>query len=167
MVRGVLGVAIGILSIMWPRVTLAVLIVLFGAYTFLDGVVNLALGVTRDQRHRRSWIHVVLGTVGVAAGIIAFFAPRLTLFVLVMSIAAWAIVHGVLELLAAVRLRRVITGEWLLGLSGALSVIFGLVVFVFPGLGALAVAWLFGIYALTAGILLIILGVKVRHPLTA
>jgi uncharacterized membrane protein HdeD (DUF308 family) len=164
-IRGVLSVMLGIVAIFWPGITLTVFVLLFGAFVFADGVVSLIRGFTSNRIHGRSWVHALLGLLGIAVGVLTFMQPGLTLLVLVMYIAAWAIVRGVLELVAAVRLRRVITGEWLLALSGVLSLVFGFLVFAFPGAGALTIAWLFGIYAIAAGIVLMMLGFRLRRPL--
>lgn len=164
-VRGVLSLVLGVAAILWPGITLAVLVVLFAAWAFLDGVVNLTVAFTRHSDSGRSWVHALLGLVGVAAGVIALFVPAVTLFVLVLYIAAWAMIRGALELVAAFRLRRVIAGEWLLALSGTLSLLFGIALFAFPGIGALAIAWLLGAYAIAAGVTLVALGIRLRRPL--
>jgi uncharacterized membrane protein HdeD (DUF308 family) len=166
-VRGVLGVVVGVLAFFWPGITLAALVILFGVYAFLDGIVNLTLGFSRAHGEGRSWGRVLLGCAGIAAGLLTVLVPRLTLFVLIMYIAAWAIIRGAVELAAAIRLRHVITGEWLLALSGMLSILFGLLVFIFPGAGALTIAWMFAIYAFAVGILLIALGFRLRGAVAA
>jgi uncharacterized membrane protein HdeD (DUF308 family) len=167
-VRGIVGVLFGFLAFVWPGVTLAALVVIFGAYAVVDGVVNLWLGLTRTPSSpERSWVQVVLGLIGIGAGVVTFIMPGWTLFVLVMFIAAWAIVRGALELVAAVRLRRVISGEWLLALAGVLSILFGVAVFVFPAAGALSIAWLLGAYAFAAGVVLIALGIRLKRPTAA
>ena len=94
-----------------------------------------------------------------------FFWPGITTIALLMVIAAWAIVTGVFAIAAAIRLRKQIQGEWLLGLSGALSVLFGLALIAFPLAGALTIAWLLGAYALALGVVLIVLGIRLRKPL--
>jgi uncharacterized membrane protein HdeD (DUF308 family) len=166
-IRGVLSLVIGILAFLWPGVTLLLLVALFAAYALLDGIVTLALGSTRTPTHDRSWAQMLLGIISIGAAVVAVTMPRLTLFWLIMFIAAWAIVRGVLDLVAAVRLRREIEGEWLLALSGVLSIIFGIVVFAFPSAGALTIAWLMGIYAAAWGIVLIGLGIRLRRPIVA
>ena len=95
---------------------------------------------------------------------LTFWRPGLTIVALVSFIAAWAILRGALDLVAAVRLRRVITGEWLLALSGLLSILFGLALIAFPLAGALSIAWLLGAYALALGVVLIMLGIRLRKP---
>ena len=166
-IRGIVSLLFGILAIAWPGVTAAALVIIFGVYALLDGIVNLVMGLTREPDGGRSWTQVLLGMVGIGAGVITFLMPSLTLFALIMFIAAWAVIRGVLELVAAVRLRRIISGEWLLGTAGVLSVLFGLVVIAFPAIGVLSIALLLGAYAAAAGLVLIALGIRLRKPLAA
>jgi uncharacterized membrane protein HdeD (DUF308 family) len=165
--RGVLSLLFGIVALVWPGITLAALTVLFGVYAFLDGAVHLVLWFSPGRAHTRSWTQLALGLLGIAAGVVTVLWPGLTLLVLVMYIAAWAVLRGVFDLVAAVRLRKVITGEWLLVLSGLLSLFFGFLVFTFPAAGALTIAWLLGAYAVAAGIVLIALGIRIRRPAVA
>jgi len=167
LIRGMVGVAIGILAFAWPGITIAVLIGIFGIYALLDGVMNVMLGLSHSSPQGRSWAHVVQGIFGIAAGVLTFIWPGITALVLVIFIASWAIVTGVFEIIAAVRLRKVITGEWLLALSGLLSVAFGVLALAFPAAGALTIAFIFGAYAAAAGIVLIALGVRLRTVATA
>ena len=104
---------------------------------------------------------------GIGAGVLAFLWPGVTALVLVFFIAAWAVMTGVFEIVAAIRLRKVIKGEWLLALSGALSVAFGLFVFAFPGAGAVGIAFVLGTYAVAAGLILVMLGLRIRSRLLA
>jgi uncharacterized membrane protein HdeD (DUF308 family) len=167
-VRGVVGVAIGIMAFAWPGITIAVLVAIFGIYAVVDGITNLFLGFTRTRTHGRSWAHALQGIVGIAAGVLAFLWPGITALALVTFIGAWALVTGVFEIVAAIRLRKMITGEWLLALSGIMSVVFGILVFLFPGAGAVGIAWVLGAYAAAAGIVLIALGARLRtHVLAA
>jgi uncharacterized membrane protein HdeD (DUF308 family) len=161
-VRGVVGLVIGLIAFASPGVTIAALVVIFGFYAFIDGVTNLILGLTRTRTHGRSWAMAVQGIVGIAAGVLTFLWPGVTALALVIFIGAWAIVTGVFELVAAIRLRKVIRGEWLLALSGIMSMIFGVLVFAFPGAGAVGIAWILGAYSAAAGIILIMLGVRLR-----
>lgn len=161
-VRGIVGVFIGLLAVVWPGITLAVLVGIFAMYAMLDGVTNLVLGLTRTPTHGRSWAQAVQGVVGIAAGVLTFIWPVVTAFALVLFIGAWAVVTGIFEIAAAIRLRRIITGEWLLALSGVMSVLFGVLVLLFPGAGAVGIAWVLGVYAAAAGFVLITLGVRLR-----
>jgi uncharacterized membrane protein HdeD (DUF308 family) len=160
-VRGLVGIVIGVLALLSPGSTIAVLVGIFAIYAFVDGVTNLFLGVSR-RGHDRSWAHLFQGLVGIAAAVLTFMWPGVTLLALVFLIAAWAVTTGIFEIVAAIRLRRVISGEWLLVLSGVLSILFGLVVFAFPGVGALGIAWTLAVYAIASGVVLVVLGVRLR-----
>jgi uncharacterized membrane protein HdeD (DUF308 family) len=161
-IRGIIGVAVGVLAVLWPGITIAALVIIFGAYALVDGISNVVLGASKRGPQGRSWAHVFQGIVGIAAGLLTFLWPAVTAIVLVIFIGAWAIVTGILEIVAAIRLRRVITGEWMLALSGVLSLAFGILVFLFPGAGAIGIAWVFGSYAAAAGIVLLALGIRLR-----
>jgi len=161
-VRGILGILIGMLAVFWPGLTIAVLVGMFALYALIDGLTNLILGLTRSPRQERSWPMAIQGLVGIAAAILTFIWPVVTALALVMFIAAWAVVTGILEIAAAIRLRRVITGEWLLMLSGILSIVFGVLVLAFPLAGAVSIAWMLGAYAFASGVVLVTLGVRLR-----
>ena len=162
-VRGAISITLGVLAMAWPGITIAALVGIFALYAILDGTANLVLGLSRSQG--RSWAQVFQGVVGVAAGVLTIIWPDVTALGLVLFIGAWAILTGALELVAALRLRKVIKGEWLLALSGMLSLIFGVFVFAFPGPGAISIAWLLGIYAVAAGLVLVTLGLRLRTNL--
>jgi uncharacterized membrane protein HdeD (DUF308 family) len=162
LIRGIIGVAIGIVAFAWPAITIAALVIIFGLYALIDGVTNLMLGLTRRAAHGRSWVHALQGIVGIAAGVLTFIWPGVTALVLVLFIASWAIVTGVIEVVAAIKLRKEITGEWLLALSGLLSIAFGVLVLAFPLAGAVGISWVLGAYAMIGGFVLIMLGVKLR-----
>jgi len=162
--RGVAAIIFGLLTFVMPGITLAALVLLFGAYAIVDGVFNL-VAVARGQAGERDeprWLLVLEGIVSIAAGLVAFLWPGLTALALVYLIGAWAIVKGVLEVVAAVRLRRQIENEWWLGLSGALSIVFGALVMIAPGAGALALAFWIGAYAIVFGALLVGLALRLR-----
>src|SRR5437660_9657819 len=148
--RGILAILLGLAAIVVPGVTLAVLITLFGAYAVVDGVLAIIAGVRAAERHERWWSPVLKGLAGIAAGVLAFVWPALTALALLYLIVGWAIVTGVLEIVAAVHLHRA-HGEWLLVLNGVLSVLFGLFVIVWPGAGVLTRVWLIGGYAMVFG----------------
>jgi uncharacterized membrane protein HdeD (DUF308 family) len=162
--RGIAGVIFGILTLLMPGMALLTLVFLFGGYAIVEGVLNVVAALRRTEpRERPAWVLLLWGSVSVLAGLIAFFMPGLTALSLLTVIAAWSIVTGVLEIVAAVRLRRQIEREWLLALSGGLSVAFGVLLVVFPGAGALTVLLWIGAYAIVFGALLIALGVKLRN----
>jgi uncharacterized membrane protein HdeD (DUF308 family) len=161
--RGGAAIVFGILTLVWPLASLYALVVLFGAYALVDGAFNLAFAVRGRRRGVRPWGSLVAqGLLGVVAGVLTLAWPGISALVLLMIIATWAVVTGVVAVAAAVRLRRQITGEWLLALSGVLSMAFGLLLFLFPGAGALAVAMWIGAYALALGVILTWLAFRLR-----
>jgi uncharacterized membrane protein HdeD (DUF308 family) len=161
-IRGLAALILGVVAFVWPGITLAALVVLFGAYALIDGVVCF-LGAWKASRSHERWGALVLeGIAGIAASIITILWPAITAFALVVVIAAWALVTGAFEIAAAVRLRKYISGEWLLALSGVASILFGFLMIGFPLAGALAIAYMVGIYALVFGVLLVALGLRLR-----
>jgi uncharacterized membrane protein HdeD (DUF308 family) len=161
--RGVAAIVFGVLALIWPGITLLSLVFLFAAYALVDGVIAIATGIRRGGEGRSpDWWRVVRGIVGVAAAVIAVVMPGLTALALLYLIAAWAIIGGVVEIVAAYRLREVITREWLLAVDGVLGILFGIVLIVFPGAGALAVVWLIGAFAIVSGVALLVLAFRLR-----
>lgn len=161
--RGVVALLFGLLALIWPSITVLVLVTLFGAYALVDGVFALGTAIFgRGAIGSRGWL-VVGGIAGIAIGILTFVWPGSTALVLLWLIAAWAVITGVLEIVAAVQLRREIRGEWMFILSGALSVLFGILLMVWPATGALAVIVLIGLYAIVFGVVLIGLGLRLRR----
>lgn len=157
LIRGIAAIAFAIMAFIWPGLTVAVLVLLWGAWAIVDGIFAIVGGA-----RSRWWSLLFLGVVGVAAGLVALFLPGMTALILLMFIAAWAIVRGIFEIAAAIRLRRELTGEWALILSGILSIAFGVLLMLYPGAGALAVVWLIAVWSLVIGILLISLAFRVR-----
>lgn len=163
LVRGLIGVTAGVLAFLWPGLTIAALVILFGFYALIDGVTNLFIGVKQQPgTTKRSWATVIQGIVGILAGVLTFVWPGITALALLLVIGAWAIVTGIFEIAAAIKLRKEIRGEWLLVLSGALSIAFGVILFIAPGLGAIGLAWGLGAYTAATGALLVALGVRLR-----
>ncbi len=164
--RGLAAILFGVLAFVWPGMTLAVLVLLFGAYALVDGVLTLIAAFRGGVQHRI--VMLVEGVVSVLAGLAAFVWPGLTALVLLYIIAFWAIVTGVLEIVAAIRVRRAISNELGLVIGGVLSVVFGVVLLIAPGAGALAVIFLIGAYAVVFGIALLGLAWRLReHHQTA
>jgi uncharacterized membrane protein HdeD (DUF308 family) len=155
--RGVAAILLGIAAFALTGITLLVLLAVFVAYLFIDGVFALVAGV-----RGRSWILAIEGALGIIVGVIALVWPNVTLLALALLIAAWAILTGIAELAAAVSLRRVIRGEWLLALGGVLSIVFGIVVALFPAAGLFAIVYVIGAYALVWGVILLALAFRLR-----
>ncbi len=157
LVRGVAALVFGILCFVWPVISLLALVLLYGVYAIVDGI----SAITWGSRSRWNWM-VVVGVVSVLGGLIALFWPGITALALLYLIAAWAIVRGASEIVAAVHLRRHLTDEWLLAGSGALSILFGVLVALFPGAGAIAMVWAIGAFAVILGILALGLALRLR-----
>jgi uncharacterized membrane protein HdeD (DUF308 family) len=162
-IRGIIAILFALLTFLWPGITLALVVALFGAYAFIDGVFALISAWRAAHGHTRWGAFLFEGIVGILAGIGALLAPGVTLAVLIFIIAGWAIITGVLEIMAGVRLRRHIAGEILLIVAGILSMLFGVLIFWAPGFGALAIVTWIGIYALMFGILMLIVGFRMRR----
>jgi uncharacterized membrane protein HdeD (DUF308 family) len=159
--RGLAGILFGIITFFAPGISLAALVLLFGAYALMDGVLAIVTAVRRRGADRW-WLLLLEGLVGIAAGILTFLWPAITAIALLYVIAAWALVTGAFEIAAAIRLRKAITGEWLLALSGIFSIALGVLLVLFPGPGALAVTIWIGAYAFVFGALLFALGLRLR-----
>jgi uncharacterized membrane protein HdeD (DUF308 family) len=162
-VRGAAAVLFGLLALIWPGPTVWALVLLFGAYVLVDGITILAAALSnaRQADGRRGW-HIFEGIVSIGVGILTLVWPGATALALLWVIAAWALLTGVLEIVAAVRLREVLEREWILGAIGVLSILFAIVLAVDPGAGALGITWAIGWYALLSGSLYLALAWRVR-----
>ncbi len=158
--RGVLAILFGLTAFLWPGLTWLSLVPVFGVYALIDGVIAVVTGITRIKDTPRWWVFLLEGLVSIAAGVVAMLQPGLTSFVLLAMIAAWAILTGILEIAAAIRLRREINNEWFLSLSGILSIGLGVLLALQPVAGGIAVIWMLGTYALIFGFLLVLLGFR-------
>lgn len=161
-VRGVLALLVGILTFAWPLATIEAFVFLFGIYSFLDGAFALAAAVAGNARRNEWWALLLEGLIGLALGVVAFASPGTIAVAAVFVVAFWAIVTGVLEIGAAVRLRTYVANELWLLLSGVVSILFGAALFVAPGPGLVVLTWLFGIYSILFGVTLIVFGFRVR-----
>jgi uncharacterized membrane protein HdeD (DUF308 family) len=161
--RGVVAIIFGLLTFVLPGITLAVFVLLFGAYAIVEGIFNVIAAI-RGRAGRAPWWALLLeGLVSIGAGVVTFVWPGLTALVLLYVIAVWAVITGVLEIAAAIRLRKLITGEWWLALSGVLSIVFGVLLMIAPAAGALVVVLWIGAYAVVFGALLIGLAFRLRR----
>ncbi|MCU1234698.1 MAG: hypothetical protein JWP63_2665 [Candidatus Solibacter sp.] len=161
-IRGLLGIVLGILTFAWPGITLMALVFLFAGYALADGVMNIIGAVRAIEKHDRWGAQVLEGIVGIAAAVITVLWPGITTLALVYVIAAWALFTGVLKVVAAVRLRRYISGEWLLILSGIASIVLGFLMALVPIAGALVIALWVGAYWFVLGVLFVALGFRMR-----
>lgn len=160
--RGAVAILYGVLALVLPQLTLEILVLFFGAYMLVDGVFAIIAAFANRAGHDTWWVLLLEGLVGVAAGIITFLWPGVATLVLLYVVSFWAVVTGVLEIVAAVRLRKEIQGEWMLALSGVISVVFG-VLLLFPMIGVITIAWLIGVYAILFGVMLLSLGLHLRR----
>jgi uncharacterized membrane protein HdeD (DUF308 family) len=160
--RGIAAIIFGLFAFFLPEIPVGVLIILFAAYALVDGVFSVAAAINRTDRSGH-WVAMLLrGILGILAAIAAMTLPGMTALILLYLIAAWAIVTGIFEISAAIRLRKVITGDWMLVIAGILSILFGLGLAAFPGPGILAVVWLIGTYAVVFGAVMVALGLSLR-----
>jgi uncharacterized membrane protein HdeD (DUF308 family) len=147
-VRGIAAILFGIMALIWPGPTLAVLILLFGAYAFVDGVVllvALARGDVLARSHK--WTTGLMGVLGIVISVATLMWPGLTALTLLYLVAFWAITMGILQIVAAIEFRREIDGEFFVVLGGILSIVFGGLLAAFPGTGLLSLVWLVGFWA--------------------
>jgi uncharacterized membrane protein HdeD (DUF308 family) len=160
--RGVLGILFGIGAFVWPGATLTALILVFGAYVFVDGIFAVVAGIGMRTQLSLWWVVLLEGVAGIILGLLTFRSPDITALVLLSLIAAWSIITGIFEIATALRLRKLIANEWLLILSGVLSIIFGILLIAQPGAGAISIVWLLGAYALLFGIFTLMLALRLR-----
>ena len=158
LLRGILAVLFGLMALAWPALTLLTLVLLYGAYAFVDGLTALWFAVSS-----RAWGLLLFGILGVIVGIYTFFYTGVTAIVLLYMIAAWAIVRGIFEIVTAIQLRKEIRYEWTLIISGVISIIFGIVLVANPAAGALAMVVVIGAFALMFGVMTIVFAFRVRR----
>jgi uncharacterized membrane protein HdeD (DUF308 family) len=159
--RGILAIVFGLVTLAWPGLSLVVLVVVFGAYSLVEGAVAIVLGFMRRREDDRWWAIVLGGLLGVAAGVVVFAWPAITSLALIYIIGAWALANGIMQIIEAFR------DGWYLAIFGVLSILFGLFVLFRPLTGALALAWAIGWWALVAGVALIVHALMRRRHTTA
>jgi uncharacterized membrane protein HdeD (DUF308 family) len=163
LLTGLAFIALGVIAMMWPKVPLAWLVAIFAVFSLIDGAASIMLGIRGERDGTVWWTMIALGVLALAAGILAIAWPQLTLFVLLTIIAGFAIVRGLFEIIAAVKLRKVIDDEWMLGLSGAASILFGMLLMARPDAGLLVIALLIGAYIMAIGVLAVALSLRLRR----
>lgn len=161
LLRGIIAIAFGVATFVWPQISLLSLILVYGIYAVADGVLALIAAIRGGGIAPRWWL-ALGGVVSILAGVLAFVWPGLTALVLVYLIGFWSIMRGIIEIVGAIRLRKEIANEWTLIAAGVLSVIFGLILVFAPGSGAMGLLWLIAAWAILFGGLLIVLAFRVR-----
>jgi uncharacterized membrane protein HdeD (DUF308 family) len=167
LLRGIFAVIFGVLAFVFPGLTIASLVLVWGAYALADGIIALIAAISGKTESDDRWLVGLQGVIGLAAGVITLLMPGVTAIGLLIAIAAWSLAVGVLQIVSAIRLRKEIEGEFWLGLSGLLSIVFAFFVIARPGQGALAIIWVIGAYALVFGVTMIILAFRVRSRVAA
>jgi uncharacterized membrane protein HdeD (DUF308 family) len=159
--RGVVAIIFGIIAFVYPGLTVAVLVLLFGAWVLVDGIFRI-IGVIGHRSDPDWGWQLVIGILGIIVGLLTFHAPAITALALVIYIAAWALMIGATEIIAAIKLRHEVKGEWFLILMGVVSILFAIMLLWNPLPGALALVWLIGSYAIVFGVLGIIFGFRLK-----
>ena len=157
LLRGILAILFGVMAFVTPGLTLLTLALVYGAYALLDGIVSIWFGASS-----RAWGLVVFGLLGVGIGLYTLYVPWGTAIALLYMIGAWAVLRGVFEVVTAIQLRKEIDNEWMLILSGVVSVLFGLLVLIAPGAGALGLVWAIAAYSIVFGISFVALAFRLR-----
>ena len=160
--RGIAAIVFGLLAWFKPGITLAVLVLFFGVYVLIDGAIALFAAFSKRVPEDSRWLVGLLGALGVLIGVLTLWRPAAAAVALLLYIAAWSLVMGVLQIVAAIRLRKEIEGEFWLGLAGALSIALAVLILVSPGAGALSLIWTIAGFAVLYGITLLMLGIKVK-----
>ena len=163
MVRGIVSILFGIVALAYPFATLTSLVLLAASFIFVDGIFAFFAMFTRRENGHFWWSSFFEALLGVAVGLALFFWPGIALLTFLYFMASWAVISGVFEIAAAIRLRKVIEREWALGLAGLTSIIFGLVIAFFPGSGLVATSWMLGGYAVVFGVLMINTSINLRR----
>jgi uncharacterized membrane protein HdeD (DUF308 family) len=162
LIRGIAAVIFGIAAFAWPGPTLLAIGILFGAYAFIDGVFAIVAAVRAAEAHERWWPFLLEGIIGLVIAGITIYDVGITLLALYYTIAAWAFLTGILEIAAAIQLRKAIANELLLIVAGIASILFGVLMIWHPMAGALAIIWLIAAYAIVFGIVMIALSFRLR-----
>ena len=160
--RGIAALLFGVLAFVYPGMTAQVLVILFGAYSLVNGIFTLALAIRAPKGTPGIGTLVLLGLLGIAAGLVTFFYPGITAISLLAVIAAWAVLTGIFEIVVAIKLRQQLSNEWMLILSGVLSVVLGVLVVLMPNAGALSIIWLIGAYAILFGVMMLAVAFKLK-----
>jgi uncharacterized membrane protein HdeD (DUF308 family) len=161
-VRGVLAILFGVLALVWPKSAITALVLLFGAFVLVDGIVAVVSGIQSREYFKYWWALLLEGLTGIVIAVMTFIWPGTAAVVLLYFIAAWAILTGIFEIVAALEFRNVIPGEWATFLAGVLSILLGILLFAYPSAGAVGMVWAIALYAIAAGIMEIVFAFRLR-----
>lgn len=163
-VGGAASVLFGIAALVWPGITLEVLVALFGAFTLVFGALTLVYAVDMATHHLAHWVPMALsGIFGIAIGVVTFFRPGITALALLYLIAAWAVLTGTLEIAAGIEFTGQVKGAWALWVGGLASVAFGFIIALRPASGLLTIVWLIGIYAIALGVTRLVYAYRIQR----
>ena len=163
LLQGVLGIAVGILAIIYPDIALGTIALLFGAWAIVSGVAQLAAGWRVAEVRGKSWPFLVSGSVSVIAGVLAVLYPGVTILYLILLLGAWILISGLMEVYTAWRIRAEVSGEWILALVGILTLAVGVVVLAQPVVGAVLTVALVATWSIIGGIAAVALGLRLRQ----
>lgn len=162
MLRGVAAIAFGVIAFVWPRMTMLTLLLLYGAFAMLDGLIAVIGGIAGRAGPSAGWLFFAAGIAGIGIGALTLIWPGLVAVGLVVYVGAWAMIRGAIDVFHALQLRKTIPNEWSLLASGLLSILFGFLIFLAPELGIVAIIWPIAACAVLAGILLVVLAMRLR-----
>lgn len=167
LIRGLAAIIFGVLAFLWPGATILAIGILFGAYALIDGIFAIYATIRAAGANQRWWPFLIEGIVGILIAAITFYDVRITLFALYLTIAAWAFITGILEIVAAIQMRKVIKNEFWLILGGIASIAFGVLMLWRPLAGALAIIWIIAAYAIVFGVIMVAFSFRLRSHVTA
>jgi len=162
-VRGIVAIIFGLLLVLWPGITLATLVLIFAFFALLDGIIIIIMAMI-EGRKNQVWVHrVPLGIVGIVLGALIMLWPAMSLMVLIYLVAAWALIAGIGEFTYALSIRDLSAGaKWMMAIAGVLTVILGILIFLYP-IGTIAILiWILGLYLLIYGVFVMITGFWLR-----
>lgn len=163
LIRGGAALIFGLLTWFYPFISILIMVMFFGVYALIDGVLGVVIAINGRRTHQDWWLILIWGMVSILAGIMTFFVPGITWRVLITFIAIWSLVSGILQIIAAIRLRKSIRGEGWMIVAGMLSVLVGIILFVNPVQGGIALTWVIGVYAALFGVMNIALAFRLRR----
>lgn len=163
LLRAIVAIVFGILAIVFPGLTILTLATLFGVYSLFDGISSVVVSFSSRLQDSQWWVHLIEGIVGVIVGILVLTYPDIAALALIFMIAAWAVITGIIEVIAAIHLRKEIENELWLGLGGLISIVFGVIIFRFPMAGVQAIGVVVGIYAIVFGAIFGMLAFRIRN----